>query len=121
LKSVEVQASGVHSSATSESGDVSQAFQSITTEQEHKELMKEKWLIQQHKEELATLTNLMLPTQAIKVVESYHPYLTLTTESRFDKSKDSDKEKVVTWSKDLTFLPLLFIAHSHRKETKDRK
>lgn len=67
---------------------------------------KEEWLIQQEKEELATLTNLMLPTQAIKLVFSYCPYLTLTTGSRFDKRKDSDKEKALTWRKDLTFLPL---------------
>ena len=41
------------------------------------------WDSWKQKEELATLTNLMLPTQAIKLVESYCPYL--TTGSRFEK------------------------------------
>lgn len=63
----------------------------------------------------------MLPTQAIKLVESYCPYLTLTTGSRFDKRKDSYKEKALTSSLDLTFLPLPFVAHSHRKENEDQK
>lgn len=76
--------------------------------------MKEEWLIQQEKEELATLTNLMLPTQAIKL-------LPLLNHREQIREKDSYKEKALTSSLDLTFLPLPFVAHSHRKEKEDPK